>query len=136
MSLVEKYKPIIDNAIKAVHQRQFYAQYPEHPKAYGEDAPQKGEEAYKKQLNNKIDKLLEAGVDENSEEIIKLKKAVGELENSHEGMMNWMHQFNVNFDGMVEAEILEYLNDQMTKIKNVAKETNAALRKAEELLAK
>lgn len=53
------YKEIIDNAIKAIHARTFYAQYPEHPKAYGEEAPGKGLEAYKVQLEKPFSGLLQ-----------------------------------------------------------------------------
>ncbi len=53
------YKEIIDNAIKAIHARTFYAQYPESPKAYGEEAPAKGQEAYNNQLNKQFTGLLQ-----------------------------------------------------------------------------
>jgi len=59
MSLFEQHKEILDNAVKANHERTFYSQYPEHPKAYGEEAPAKGEEAYKIMLNNSFDELLQ-----------------------------------------------------------------------------
>ena len=91
---------------------------------------------YKKQLNKRIDDLNDAGADENAEKITELKKVVEELDSSQEGMMNWMHEFNSNFDDMVEDQILKYLNDQMTKIENVAKATNKALNDAEEILSK
>ena len=53
------YKQIIENAIKAIHERAFYAQYPEHPKAYGEEAPIKGLEAYNSQLGKPFCGLLQ-----------------------------------------------------------------------------
>ncbi|WP_343304263.1 phenylacetic acid degradation protein PaaN [Chitinophaga niabensis] len=49
--LIAKHQNIIDNAVKANHERTFYAQYPEHPKAYGEEAPPQGEAAFKDMLN-------------------------------------------------------------------------------------
>src|ERR1700722_6572466 len=52
-------KEIINNAIKAIHERTFYAQYPEHPKAYGEDAPGKGQAAYNNQLGKPFNGLLQ-----------------------------------------------------------------------------
>ncbi len=55
------YKEIIDNAIKAIHARTFYAQYPEHPKAYGEEAPKTGQEAFNKQLGKPFQGLLQKG---------------------------------------------------------------------------
>lgn len=51
------YKEILDKAIKANKERTFFAQYPEHPKAYGEDAPGKGLEAYKAILGSKFEGL-------------------------------------------------------------------------------
>ena len=89
----------------------------------------------KKQLNTKIDELVEAGAEENAAKIAELKEGVESLENSHEGMMNWMRGFNSNFDDKVEQEVMTYLNDQMTKIESVATQTNAALKNAERLLA-
>lgn len=57
MALSESYKQIIDGAIKAIEARKFYAQYPEHPKAYGEEAPKNGLDSFNKQLNNKFEEL-------------------------------------------------------------------------------
>ncbi len=55
--LIAKHQNIIDNAVKANHERTFYAQYPEHPKAYGEEAPAKGETAFKSLLNQPFSRL-------------------------------------------------------------------------------
>jgi phenylacetic acid degradation protein paaN len=60
MALRSEYKEIIDNAIKAIHARTFFAQYPEHPKAYGEEAPVKGLESYNNQLEKKFESLHQA----------------------------------------------------------------------------
>jgi phenylacetic acid degradation protein paaN len=51
------HREIIDNAIKAIHARTFFAQYPEHPKAYGEEAPAQGLKAYNEQLGHKFEQL-------------------------------------------------------------------------------
>ena len=59
MALSPAYKEIVDKAVKAIHERTFYAQYPEHPKAYGEDAPALGLAAYNKQLGQKYNGLLQ-----------------------------------------------------------------------------
>jgi len=53
------YKEIIDNAIKAIHARTFYAQYPESPKAYGEDAPKAGLDIFNNQLGKPFNGLLQ-----------------------------------------------------------------------------
>lgn len=57
MALSEEYKEIIDKANQAIQERKFYAQYPEHPRAYPEDATQKGESYFKGQLNKKFEEL-------------------------------------------------------------------------------
>ena len=59
MALTETYKSILDNAVKAIHARTFYAAYPEHPKAYGEEAPKKGLEEFQNLLNKNFDGLLQ-----------------------------------------------------------------------------
>jgi phenylacetic acid degradation protein paaN len=59
MSLTPANKEIVDKAIKAIHERVFYAQYPEHPKAYGEDAPKIGLAAYNGQLGEPFKDLLQ-----------------------------------------------------------------------------
>lgn len=60
MALSPAYAEIINNAIKAIHARTFYAQYPEHPKAYGEDATAKGQVAFDAQRNNKFEALKQS----------------------------------------------------------------------------
>lgn len=57
MSLFQQYQQIIENAIKAQHERTFFAQYPEHPKAYPEDGDKVGQEKFKSTLNGKFEEL-------------------------------------------------------------------------------
>src|SRR6185436_15639000 len=57
MSLFEKHKELIERAIKANHERGYYAAYPEIPKAYPEDALAKGQEQYKNFLNKNFSLL-------------------------------------------------------------------------------
>lgn len=61
MALQESYKQIIDTAVKAINERVFFAQYPEHPKPYGEDAPAKGLEFFNASLNQPFNELLQTG---------------------------------------------------------------------------
>lgn len=51
------YKHILTRAITANRERNFFAQYPEHPKAYGEEAPKQGKSAYDAQLGKPFDRL-------------------------------------------------------------------------------
>ncbi|MEL6534357.1 MAG: phenylacetic acid degradation protein PaaN [Bacteroidota bacterium] len=62
MSLYDSHKDILDRAVKALHERTFWAQYPEHPspKIYGEDADKSGQEKFKAQMGKKYDELLQA----------------------------------------------------------------------------
>ena len=57
MSLSHTNREIIDNAVKAIHTRTFFAQYPEHPKTYGEDATAQGLATYNNQLGKKFEGL-------------------------------------------------------------------------------
>jgi len=59
--LTIKHQNTIDNAVKANHERAFYSQYPEHPKAYGENAIEQGSEKYSQLLNKPFKQLLQTG---------------------------------------------------------------------------
>jgi hypothetical protein len=89
---------------------------------------------YKKQLQEKID-ALSAAEEVNSAKISELEQAIADLDNSHDEMMGWMRQFDNDFEGMVNEDIMKYLNDQMGKIKKVGEVTNAALQNAQQKLA-
>jgi phenylacetic acid degradation protein paaN len=60
MSLSHSNREIVENAVKAIHARTFFAQYPESPKAYGEEAPAHGLKSYTEQLGNKFEQLHQA----------------------------------------------------------------------------
>src|SRR5687768_9420181 len=57
----ETHKELLDQASKAVIDRNFFAAYPEHPKAYAEDGMAKGAEWFNNQLNNNFSELLQTG---------------------------------------------------------------------------
>ena len=59
MDFFQRHQPILDNAIQALHQRTFFAQYPEHPspKIYGETADQEGREKFQQGLYKKFKEL-------------------------------------------------------------------------------
>jgi phenylacetic acid degradation protein paaN len=57
--LTIKHQNTIDNAVKANHERAFYSQYPEHPKAYGENAMEQGAEKYQDMLQQPYKQLLQ-----------------------------------------------------------------------------
>lgn len=57
--LFEKYHSVIENAVRANQLRSFYSQFPEHPKAYGEEALPKGEKEFNNLLNHPFERLLQ-----------------------------------------------------------------------------
>ncbi len=57
----ETHKELLDQASKAVIDRNFFAAYPEHPKAYAEDGMAKGMEWFNNQLNKPFTELLQGG---------------------------------------------------------------------------
>ena len=59
--LTIKHQNTIDKAVKANHERAFYSQYPEHPKAYGENATEIAHTWYNQQLNQPFTELLQSG---------------------------------------------------------------------------
>lgn len=61
MPLQPQHKAIILNAVKAIQERAFFAQYPEHPKPYGEEAPSKGLEAFNAFIHQPYNELLQTG---------------------------------------------------------------------------
>ncbi|MCH8330858.1 MAG: aldehyde dehydrogenase family protein [Bacteroidetes bacterium] len=61
MSLFNQHKEILDKAIQANKERGFHAQYPEHPKAYGEDGAEKGLEKFNGMLDSNYEGLLQTG---------------------------------------------------------------------------
>jgi phenylacetic acid degradation protein paaN len=58
-----KHQVILERAIRAIHERTFFAQYPEHPspKIYGETADKEGQEWFKGILGKNFDELNSTG---------------------------------------------------------------------------
>jgi phenylacetic acid degradation protein paaN len=63
MTLFDKHKPTIDKAIQALHDRTFFAAFPEHPApaVYGETADAEGQQKFKAALNKKFEELRQSG---------------------------------------------------------------------------
>lgn len=55
--LINKHSELLSSAVAALFRREFYTPYPEHPKAYGENADSEGLAAFQSQLNNNFDEL-------------------------------------------------------------------------------
>lgn len=65
MTLFAKHQGTIDQAVKALHARTFYAAFPEHPApaVYGETADADGQAKFKAAVGNKFQELLQSGED-------------------------------------------------------------------------
>ena len=59
-TLYAKHEALINEAIEAMAKRDFYTPYPEHPKAYGEGANEKGKDAFGRLLNTNFEELGQA----------------------------------------------------------------------------
>ena len=62
MKIAEQHKAILDRAVKANHERTFFAQYPEHPspKIYGETTDKEGREWFQAMVGKKFEELKQA----------------------------------------------------------------------------
>lgn len=110
-SLYDKHKALIQEAINALSERTFYTPYPEHPKAYAEDANEKGKEAFGKMLN------------ENFAELDQMANAwIGEEVSPY-----WQTGLGVNYPSL---SVKEYISNSKTAADNWAKadvETRAGI---------
>ncbi|MHA6247353.1 phenylacetic acid degradation protein PaaN [Pontibacter sp. CAU 1760] len=61
LNLVDKHNSTLEAAVRALHERTFFAHFPENPSpdVYGETADKDGREKYKAQLNRNFDELLQ-----------------------------------------------------------------------------
>jgi len=89
---------------------------------------------YKKQISEKMQELQAAGADANQDAISKLQKVSDDLDASHEQMMNWMHGFHTDFEGMKEEDIIKYLQDEKDKIEQVGQKAENTLKEAVAIL--
>jgi phenylacetic acid degradation protein paaN len=64
MNLFEKHKSTIEEAMKALHDRTFFAHFPEHPGVYGEGADEAGRKKYAAFLGKPFDELQQEAVGE------------------------------------------------------------------------
>jgi hypothetical protein len=89
----------------------------------------------KKSVNEKIDSLQQAGGEEYAATIGKLQQTATELDDAHEGMMQWMREFDHDFDGKVEEEIINYLQSRKDAIQTIGEQSRLAIEDAREMLA-
>ncbi|WP_432067026.1 phenylacetic acid degradation protein PaaN [Streptomyces sp. C10-9-1] len=62
MQLTENHRPTLDQALEAIRTRAYWSPHPEHPKAYGENAPSDGLAAFEALRGNRFD-LDQPGTD-------------------------------------------------------------------------
>ncbi|MFM7700419.1 MAG: hypothetical protein ACKO7V_06480 [Bacteroidota bacterium] len=59
MSLIETHRPLLQEAVAALHDRRYYSPFPENPKAYPAEAGAQGEASFHAALNKDFDRLLQ-----------------------------------------------------------------------------
>ena len=124
MRLSSEFKQILDNAIEALHERTFYAQYPEHPspKIYGETADADGQEKFKAHLNKQFAELDQHRADNwiGDEESPYLQEKLG-IEYPFLEVDTLIERANESFNGWRKAspeERAAVLIDSLERVKN------------------
>lgn len=121
MTLIEKHKALLDRAVKAIHERTFYAPYPEHHSNYGEENIKKGEQDFLSLLGGKFEMLQDGEWVEGEEEspftgdFSKIKYPVASLpkviENASACRSKWSHA-SVSLRASILAESLERVKEK------------------------
>ena len=102
---------------------------------HDEIMPKMGElMSLKKNLTALADSLKTIDSDEAQVQAEEIETTAAMLENSHQGMMSWMREFDNNFEGMTQDEVISYLEEQKRQIAEVGAMTNESISKARELL--
>lgn len=87
----------------------------------------------KEKMRIKIDSMASSGVDQSA--IDKMEKMITQLDEADEAMMNWMRNFNTDYEEMSKEEITNYLNEQKEEITEVKDQMQTAIKEAESMLA-
>lgn len=77
----------------------------------------------------KLDSLLEDKRKQNNADTIELAKSISQLNLADEKMMDWMHDFQLDFKGS-KAEALKYFQDQLDSVKQVQIQLEKAIEQA------
>jgi hypothetical protein len=80
-----------------------------------------------------LDSLLEKKRAENKADTVEISKAIAQLNLADEQMMDWMHNFKLDFKG-TEAEALKYFDDQLDSVKKVQVQLETAIAEAKPLV--
>ncbi len=77
----------------------------------------------------KLDSLLEQKRMKQEADTLEINKAIVQLNLADEKMMDWMHDFQLDFKGS-KAEALKYFNDQLDSVKKVQIQLEDAIKQA------
>lgn len=77
----------------------------------------------------KLDSLLKDKREQNNGDTVELKKTIHQLNLADEKMMDWMHDFQLDFKGS-KAEALKYFEDQLDSVKQVQIQLEKAIEQA------
>ena len=65
-----------------------------------------------------------------------IEKSKAELSSSDDAMMKWMNDFNPDYNGKSEDQILDYLNKEKVKINTVKSKINQSLLNSNSIINK
>lgn len=77
----------------------------------------------------KLDSLLEQKRIKQEADTLEINNAIVQLNLADEKMMDWMHNFQLDFKGS-KAEALQYFNDQLDSVKKVQLQLEKAIESA------
>ena len=77
----------------------------------------------------KLDSLLKQKREQNNNDTLALSQAIKQLNLADEKMMDWMHNFQLDFKGS-KSEAFKYFNDQLDSVKQVQTELEKAIEQA------
>lgn len=77
----------------------------------------------------KLDSLLKDKRKQNNADTIELKKSIHQLNLADDKMMDWMHNFQLDFKGS-KTEALKYFEDQLDSVKQVQIQLEKAIAQA------
>ncbi|GAB1462939.1 hypothetical protein [Pedobacter sp.] len=83
----------------------------------------------------KLDSLLADKRKQNNADTIELKKSIHQLNLADEKMMNWMHDFQLDFKGS-KTEALKYFQGQLDSVKQVQIQLEKAIEQAKPFINK
>ncbi|WAC39995.1 hypothetical protein [Pedobacter sp. SL55] len=77
----------------------------------------------------KLDSLLKDKREQNNADTIELKKSIHQLNLADDKMMDWMHNFQLDFKG-TKTEALKYFEGQLDSVKQVQIQLEKAIEQA------